>query len=451
MKKRFLVLLFLLAIVLVPFTKVNAEEIDTNLINNNQINNEDVSSNETSDDSSDEEKNNDLSLEDDDTTNSDEKNDDTVDSNTTENDENELLKNDDSNPTNEPTEDSEKVTLTYDLNGGEPGEYFKETVTITKDDELTLSAPPEEFIKAPEGYSFNGIEVDGEQYLIDEEGVINITFTKDCVVKLLWKEIFVITEVEITLTPPLVGETNDMDQGEDEEGNYYWNWSSQTNPPVATSPEDSHYTVEYTYWIMGWKGEEYDTPFVGTFERDTEYHAEIVVYSEEGYQFSEDVVVTVNGEAIDALIYRDNFYDDNGHIVSEMSIGKLIKAFEYLIIDGDNQTHVAYKDGDLVVTSNGDADKLVELQVDKNTLDPSNYTIESGSTIATVNREYLDNLDAGSHKLTFVYTNGEVSANFNVIKTNNPQTLDIIQVWYMLMVISVMGLGFGVLQLRKNN
>ena len=433
MKKRFLVLLFLLAIVLVPFTKVNAEEIDTNLIDNNQINNEDVSSDETSDDSSDEEK----------------KLDETDENADLDNEETELSTPDRSDDDNDSSEES--VTITYDLNGGEPGEYFKETVTTTKDEELTLSAPPEEFIKAPEGYTFNGIEVDGEQYLIDEEGVINITFTKDCVVKLLWKEIFVITEVEITLTPPLVGETNDMDQGEDEEGNYYWNWSSQTNPPVATSPEDSHYTVEYTYWIMGWKGEEYDTPFVGTFERDTEYHAEIVVYSEEGYQFSEDVVVTVNGEAIDALIYRDNFYDDNGHIVSEMSIGKLIKAFEYLIIDGDNQTHVAYKDGDLVVTSNGDADKLVELQVDKNTLDPSNYTIESGSTIATVNREYLDNLDAGSHKLTFVYTNGEVSANFNVIKTNNPQTLDIIQVWYMLMVISVMGLGFGVLQLRKNN
>ena len=428
MKKRILVVLVLIALILIPFKNVNAEELDNDVVGR-EPNTSDVLEDETPD----EEK----------------KSDETDENADLDNEENELSTPNRSDNDNDSSEES--VTITYDLNGGEPGEYFKETVTITKDEELTLSAPPEEVIKAPEGYAFNGIEVDGEQYLIDSEGVINITFTKDCVVKLLWKEIYVITEVEITLTPPLVGETNDMDQGEDEEGNYYWNWSSQTNPPVATAPEDSHYTVEYTYWIMGWEGEEYDTPFVGTFERDTEYHAEIVVYSEEGYQFSEDVVVTVNGEAIDDLIYRDNFYDNNGHIVSEMSIGKLIKAFEYLIIDGDNQTHVAYKDGDLVVTSNGDADKLVELQVDKNTLDPSNYTIESGSTIATVNREYLDTLDDGTHLLTFVYPNGEVSANFEIVKSNNPQTADIIQVWYMLIIVSVIGLGYSVVSLRKEN
>lgn len=443
MKKRFLVLLFLLAIVLVPFTKVNAEEIDTNLINNNQINNEDVSSDETSDDSSDEEKNNDLSLEDDDTTNSDEKNDDTVDSNTTENDENELLKKDDSNPTNEPTEDSEKVTLTYDLNGGTPGEYFTESVLISKGFFLTPETePPVEFIIAPEGCVYAGIEVNGVKYYKDSGEQIKID--GDIIFKILWNEL--ITEVNVTLTPPVVGETTNMEQ--DEEGD--WLWSEQENRPNATSDEEDRYTVEYTYWIMGWEGEEYDTPFIGTFERETEYHAELFMVAKEGYQFADDVVVYVNGELIDKLIYLDN-YSYGETFESDMSVGKMIVPDEYVIIDGDNQTHIAYKDGDLTVTSSGNVIRLVELQVDKTKVDPANYTIESGSTIATLNREYLDNLDAGSHKLTFVYTNGEVSANFNVIKTNNPQTLDIIQVWYMLMVISVMGLGFGVLQLRKDN
>lgn len=43
-----------------------------------------------------------------------------------------------------------------------------------------------------------------------------------------------------------------------------------------------------------------------------------------------------------------------------------------------------------------------------------NYTVESGSTIVTLNVAYLETLTEGTHTLTLVYTDGEVSTEFTV-------------------------------------
>nr|MCR5186243.1 hypothetical protein [Clostridia bacterium] len=47
-------------------------------------------------------------------------------------------------------------------------------------------------------------------------------------------------------------------------------------------------------------------------------------------------------------------------------------------------------------------------------------TITSGSTIATLSKDFLDTLSEGTHELTFVYTDGEVSTNFTIAKTKTP-------------------------------
>lgn len=441
MKKRILTILVLLALVLIPFKNVYAEELNNDVVGENPTTNDVSSGEETLNDSSNEE----TTLPEAGQT----------EPQTVEPEEEPVLRDTpvtlagDEAPVLRSTPWS--FDITYDANGGIKGENWIDSITVLKRmtfglDVIQIAEPDESFVSAAEGYVFAGLEINGEVYSIGSTDSIRVS--DDTTVKFLWNQL--ITEVEITLTPPFVGDTNDMDQIDGDNGSY-WDWESQTNPPVAEVLEDAPYTVEFTYWIMGFEGEEYDTPFVGTFERDTEYHAEIVLYSKEGYQFAEDAVITVNGEPIDALIYLDGFYNDNQEFVSEMSVGKIVVPFEYLIIDGDNQTHVAYKDGDLVVTSNGEASKLVELQVDGNTLDPENYEIESGSTIATVKRAYLDSLDAGTHLLTFVYPDGQVSANFEIVKSNNPQTADIIQVWYMLIAISVMGLGYSFVSFRKEN
>ena len=50
-------------------------------------------------------------------------------------------------------------------------------------------------------------------------------------------------------------------------------------------------------------------------------------------------------------------------------------------------------------------------------VDSKNYTSTSGSTVVTLKNEYLKTLSADEHKLTFIYTDGECSTNFEIKKT----------------------------------
>ena len=61
-------------------------------------------------------------------------------------------------------------------------------------------------------------------------------------------------------------------------------------------------------------------------------------------------------------------------------------------------------------------DKFTDLKIDGTVVDKSNYETASGSTIATVKAAFLDTLAAGSHTITFVYSDGEVSTTFTLAK-----------------------------------
>ena len=89
----------------------------------------------------------------------------------------------------------------------------------------------------------------------------------------------------------------------------------------------------------------------------------------------------------------------------------------YEIIEGANQT---YENGqDLVVKANGDINKFTKLLIDDVELSDEYYSIEVGSTIAKIKSSFIDTLSNGTHKITFVYTDGNVSTNFIVNSNTN--------------------------------
>lgn len=55
-----------------------------------------------------------------------------------------------------------------------------------------------------------------------------------------------------------------------------------------------------------------------------------------------------------------------------------------------------------------------EVQVNGQTVDPSNYTLEEGSTIVKLSIDYLKTLEAGSHDITIISENKTVSGAFTV-------------------------------------
>lgn len=126
------------------------------------------------------------------------------------------------------------------------------------------------------------------------------------------------------------------------------------------------------------------------------------------------------------------------------------KSEGYSILSGADQEHIIGSNTDLTVKASGSVEQFVELKVDNQSVDRSIYRIESGSTIATLKSSYLDSLSIGTHDLTFVYEDGEVSTSFKVAeatnkkdkaekKSHNPKTGDSVILYAIIFAIAFVG------------
>ena len=122
----------------------------------------------------------------------------------------------------------------------------------------------------------------------------------------------------------------------------------------------------------------------------------------------------------------------------ESLLGDLLN---YWIISGNGSQWTVGDDGSLTITANGPVDKFTGIEVDGKAIDTANYTVKSGSTIITLKPDYLDTLSVGKHTLTVIYTDGETSGEFEILKkaeSTTPGTGDSsnIMLWATLLLIS---------------
>ena len=82
------------------------------------------------------------------------------------------------------------------------------------------------------------------------------------------------------------------------------------------------------------------------------------------------------------------------------------------IIKGKGQTITAGEKKALSFTSNADYNDFIRVELDGKTLDTKNYTVESGSTIVTLNADFVAALPAGEHTIGIVSANGTATAAF---------------------------------------
>lgn len=84
-------------------------------------------------------------------------------------------------------------------------------------------------------------------------------------------------------------------------------------------------------------------------------------------------------------------------------------------------------------------------------VDGKNYISKSGSTIITLNKEYVDTLSIGKHTIKFVFNDGRETTtefevkekeinNSNLENVTNPQTGDSITTHFILSIVSVLGI-----------
>ena len=126
---------------------------------------------------------------------------------------------------------------------------------------------------------------------------------------------------------------------------------------------------------------------------------------------------------------------------------------EYKFTEGANQIYTIDESKNAIFRINADFSLFDgKLYIDGILVDAKNYKAESGSTVITLNKEYVDTLSVGEHTIKVEFSdNGSATTKFevkakqvNTEKTENitnPQTGDNIGIYIILSIISVLGIA----------
>ena len=135
------------------------------------------------------------------------------------------------------------------------------------------------------------------------------------------------------------------------------------------------------------------------------------------------------------------------NITSNINLEVVVEKIVYEVTEGANQKYTITKNNEAKFKINADFRLFDDgkVYVDNELVDPNNYTAESGSTIITLKKEYVDKLSIGKHTLKVVFSDGgQATTIFNVAKTTvpveNPNTLDNVMIYIVSGVLSIIGI-----------
>ena len=321
--------------------------------------------------------------------------------------------------------------------------------------------------------SYSNVNSDG---VTEKHFGYHIIFSADIVSD----DIVYLKDLDFTVTEPTVGDE-----------------ASAENHPVVTNNTEGTYTVDNAKWVQS--SEENAEEFAGTFASDSTYYAQFTVTPTDGAKLSKDLSVTIDGEA-PAALYKTN---EQAKVVVEFKTdaspvdtpteptdptdpaeptgpteptdptdptipteptdptGPTDPADEptpgaYVIIDGGNSTYIYGQEEGISIHVSGPLESFLNLLMDGEVVDASNYTLSDGSTIVDFNKEYLESLSEGVHNISFVYDDGgEVTTTLIVKKepaaapdstttttpsVTNPQTDDSLARDFVILAFSTIGL-----------
>ena len=179
---------------------------------------------------------------------------------------------------------------------------------------------------------------------------------------------------------------------------------------------------------------------------------EFTITANSGYKL---VKVLVDGTDKTADMVGDTLKLTN--ITSNINLEVVVEKIVYEVTEGANQKYTITKNNEAKFKINADFRLFDDgkVYVDNELVDPKNYTAESGSTIITLKKEFVDTLSVGEHTLKVLFNDGgEAITTFNVarvtVPTDNPQTGDNIGFYIISGIISIVGLvGAGIFYRRK--
>ena len=179
---------------------------------------------------------------------------------------------------------------------------------------------------------------------------------------------------------------------------------------------------------------------------------EFTITVNSGYKL---VKVLVDGTDKTADMVGDTLELTN--ITSNINLEVVVEKIVYEVTEGANQKYTITKNNEAKFKINADFRLFDDgkVYVDNELVDPKNYTAESGSTIITLKKEFVDTLSVGEHTLKVLFNDGgEAITTFNVarvtVPTDNPNTGDNIGFYIISGILSIVGLaGAGIFYRRK--
>ena len=182
--------------------------------------------------------------------------------------------------------------------------------------------------------------------------------------------------------------------------------------------------------------------------------------------YSEDVTGFISGGKFntDATTLSDG--TKTNYVSSEVELTKAeegvyiaaVPNTEYEVIKGNNQTITLGENKEISFTIDIDYELFDKLYLNGKEVSKENYTVKSGSTIITLNSDFAKTLEAGEYEVKVTFTNGStattglklVSNTPSNTDTKNPKTSDNIIKYFIMTIVSVIGLGFTNMNLYKS-
>lgn len=107
------------------------------------------------------------------------------------------------------------------------------------------------------------------------------------------------------------------------------------------------------------------------------------------------------------------FVDENGESETKFD-DTVISKLPPEIIDGNGQSVATGSNQPLTFRSNALFGDFIRFELDGETVDPMNYVVKQGSTIVTLNADYVATLSPGEHTIGIVSQSGTATATFTV-------------------------------------
>lgn len=120
----------------------------------------------------------------------------------------------------------------------------------------------------------------------------------------------------------------------------------------------------------------------------------------------------------------ETYANDNSFIFEPLQDSKL-----EIVTDKTDEVYIKGTGGGATIYCTGDLNEFISAEMDGELVDPSNYTLEEGSTVLTFSSAYLDTLSVGEHTVTLNYIDESISMTLTILENTNAENAGMKPSW----------------------